>query len=303
MEEWQIESSGGLAQLHAVCWLPDGEPVGVLQLVHGMQEYILRYERLAVFFCTHGYVVCGHDHLGHGDSLIDGRRGFFGEDHPVERLVEDVDLVRREIGGRFAGKPYFLFGHSMGSFVTRLYFTKYADGLAGAILCGTSGPAAAERAVKPFLRLLWKLRGAQAVFPRLAQLISKRYNKRFEAEGPNAWISRDREALDAYNRDPKVQFYFTVSALWALLEMLDRISARDWPKRLPRSLPMLLTSGADDPVGNFGEGVRTIYDRMMQRGFDDLEIAIYYDCRHELMNEKNRDEILADWLAWLSARR
>ncbi len=302
-EEWKTASSCGLAQLHAVCWLPEGEPVGVLQLVHGMQEYIDRYEPMAAFFCAHGYVVCGHDHLGHGGSLIGGKRGYFGREHPVENLVGDVDVIRREMQTRFAGLPYFVYGFSMGSFVTRLYLTRRAEGLSGAILCGTAGPNPVNLAAKPALRLLWALRGASYVSKRFALIIPVMYNKRFASEGHSAWLTRDKAVRDVYNHDPQVRFFFTVSALWTLLDMLDRVSAKDWPRRLPQSLPVLLTSGADDPVGAFGEGVRTVYDRMMQRGFDDLEIKLYYDCRHELMNEENRDEILADWLAWLEARR
>ena len=171
------------------------------------------------------------------------------------------------------------------------------------IICGTAGPNRANLAAKPALRLLWTLRGADYVSKRFAMIIPVMYNKRFASEGHSAWLTRVRDVRETYNRDPKIRFFFTVSALWTLLDMLDRVSAKDWPRLLPQSLPMLLTSGADDPVGAFGEGVRTVYDRMMQRGFDDLEIKLYYDCRHELMNEENRGEILADWLAWLEAHR
>jgi len=302
-EEGCFLSADGRAQIHTVLWLPEGEPIGVIQIVHGMQEYILRYEPMAAYFCGHGYAVCGHDHLGHGQSLIDGRRGYFGEQDPTGTLVEDVHRLRAKMQERFAGLPYFLFGHSMGSFIARLYLTRHAEGLAGAVICGTAGPNPAAKPAMALLRAEWALRGGDAVDMRLARMIPNGYNKRFSAEGKNAWLSRVHEVCEAFNRDPQTQFPFSVSALWTLLDLLSCVSRRDWPQKVPKALPILLTAGADDPVGNFGEGVRTVYDRMMQRGFDDLEIRLYYDCRHELMNEENREEVFADWLAWLDARR
>jgi len=302
-EEGSFWSADGRAQVHTVLWLPEGDIVGVIQIVHGMQEYILRYEPMAAFFCEHGYAVCGHDHLGHGQSLIDGKRGYFGETDPTGSLVEDVHRMRLKMLERFAGKPYFLFGHSMGSFITRLYLTRHAEGLAGAVICGTAGPNPIAKPTMAWLRVLWRVRGGDAVDVRLARTIPEMYNKRFASEGKNAWLSRVPQVREDFNRDPQVRFYFTISALWTLLDLLSRVSRRGWPQSLPRSLPMLLTAGAEDPVGNFGEGVRSVYDRMMQRGFDDLEIKLYYDCRHELMNEENRAEIFSDWLAWFEARR
>ena len=300
--EGKIPSTCGLTDLHTVLWLPEGEPVGVVQIVHGMQEYLLRYDYMAQRLCERGFAVCGHDHLGHGGSLIDGTPGYFGEEHPTDTLVADIHAVRQAFEKRFPGVPYFIFGHSMGSFLTRVYLTEHAAGLSGAIICGTSGPVPGAGLVRRYLRLLWKIHGGRYVDRRLADAVSARSNRRFASEGRNAWLSRVPQVHEEYNADPQTQFYFSVSALWVLMDSLCRISRRDWAEKLPQALPILLTSGADDPIGQFGDGVREVYDRMMRRGFDDLDIKLYYDCRHELANEENRDEIIADWAAWLEEK-
>jgi alpha-beta hydrolase superfamily lysophospholipase len=304
IEEGRFPSTGGMADIHTVTWLPEGEPIAVIQIVHGMQEYAARYTDMARWFCEKGYAVCAADHLGHGESLIDGQLGYFGEKNTSQTLVDDVHAFRKLSAPRFAGKPYFIFGHSMGSFITRVYLTQYADGLAGAILSGTAGPTPMARIAKPVLRRMWSRHGGTWTDEALAARIPTAYNKRFAAEGrDNAWLSSDGAVSDRFNSDPLTQFWFSISALWTLLDLLDRVSRRSWPKQVPASLPILLTAGADDPVGAYGEGVRTLYDRMMQRGFDDLDISIYPDCRHELHNETNREQVFCDWLAWLEAHQ
>ena len=304
MEEGSFPSAGGEAQIHTVTWLPEGEPAAVLQIVHGMQEYAARYADMAKWFCQKGYAVCGADHLGHGKSLIGGQLGYFGETDTSQTLVRDVEQFHRITRRRFPGVPYFLFGHSMGSFITRLWMTQYAGDVSGVILSGTAGPTPMARWGKPLLRRMWKKNGGTWKDDALAGRIPTTYNRRFAAEGREyAWLSSDGAVSERFLADPLTQFSFTVSALWTLLDLLDQISRRSWPKKVPASLPILLTAGAEDPVGAHGEGVRILYDRMMQRGFDDLDLSLYPDCRHELHNETCREQVLCDWFAWLEAHR
>lgn len=303
-EDGQFPSVGGEGIIHTIVWLPEGEVRAVLQIVHGMQEYAARYEETAAWFCERGYAVCAHDQLGHGESLIGGKFGYFGEKDTTDTLAGDVIEMKKRMKKRFPGVPYFLFGHSMGSFVVRYALTKDSKGLSGAILCGTAGPTKGVSVGKLYLKKLWKKNGAAYTDAALAARIPTAYDQRFLAEKTkNAWLTREKEVCDRFNRDPLTQFSFSVSALWTLLDLLDRVSQKKWPAQLPKTLPILLTAGANDPVGAYGEGVRTLYDRMMQRKFDDLEIFLYPDCRHELHNETNREEILSDWFSWMENHR
>jgi len=302
--EKYIPSTCGKAQLHTVTWYPENEPVAVIQIVHGMLEYTMRYDEMAKWFCQHGFVVCGADHLGHGSSLIDGHFGYFGEENTTQTLVDDVHAFRRVMQEEFPSLPYFIFGHSMGSFITRLYMTEYAQGLAGVILSGTSGPNPAAIVLKPVLRSMWKRHGGTHVNEKLAGLVSALNNEKFKHENTrNAWLSSDLSVAEQYNSNPLTQFSFSVSALWTLMDMLEKISDKRWAGKVPTALPVLLTSGAEDPVGDFGEGVRTVYDRMMQCDPEDVDIQLYFDCRHELHNEIIKSQVFSDWLSWFEAHR
>ena len=304
INESYIPSTLEGAQLHTVTWYPDDEPIAVIQIVHGMLEYTMRYDEMAKWFCQQGFVVCGADHLGHGGSLIEGRFGYFGEANTTQTLVDDVHAFRKTVQEEFPSLPYFIFGHSMGSFITRLYMTQYADGLAGVVLSGTSGPNPATLVMKPILRALWKNHGAAHVNTTLAGLVGAINNQKFKHENiKNAWLSSDLSVAEKYNADPLTNFCFSVSALWTLMDMIEKVSDKGWAKKVPTSLPVLLTSGAEDPVGNFGEGVRTVYDRMMQCSPDDVDVDIYFDCRHELHNEVIKSQVFSDWRSWFEAHR
>lgn len=304
IEETYIPDARGEMSLHTVIWYPDKNPIGVLQIVHGMQEYVMRYDEMAKHFCENGYIVCGADHLGHGLSLIDGHRGYFGESDTTAALVENVHAVRLATEKRFPSLPYFIFAHSMGSFISRLYITRYSASLSGIIISGTAGPNPAARLLKPILYAMWRVHGGTYVNKKLAGAIADMYDKSFRDEKVrNAWLSSNLTVAEKYNKDPQTQFDFSVSALWTLMDMLGGISKRSWVTKVPADLPILLTSGANDPVGGFGEGVRTVYDRLMYSGHTDVSINLYLDCRHELHNEKNRAEVFADWLSWLDEHR
>lgn len=277
------------------------EPVGIVQISHGMCEYLERYEELAEELCRRGFVVCGNDHLGHGNTApSEAELGYFAEKDGGNLLVEDLEKVTKLAKSRYPGLPYFLFGHSMGSFVARMYLSRYASELAGAVICGTTGgnPMAGMGA---FLAgLTAKVKGEKYRSPLLTKMAFGAYNKRFtEPKSANAWLSRDAERVAKYDKDPFCTFTFTASAYRELFTLVKRVSASDWAKSVPQDLPIFLIAGEDDPVGDYGKGVRKVGTRLLKAGAQDLSCHLYPKGRHEVLNELNRAEVTEDVCRWL----
>ena len=298
-------SSDGVTAVSCYFYEPlEQEPAGIVQISHGMCEYLERYEDFADYLCGQGFAVCGNDHLGHGRTAArEEDLGFFGESGGADFLVKDLEKMTVLAKQRHPGLPYFLFGHSMGSFIARMYLTQYAQELTGAVLCGTTGgnPMAGMGA---FLAG----RTASAKGPRhrsaaLTKMAFGSYNKRFDSpKSANAWISRDAGVVGKYDQDPLCTFTFTAAAYHELFMLVRRVSAPEWAPAVPRDLPVLLIAGEDDPVGDYGAGVRRVAERLIEAELRDVSCRLYPGCRHEVLNELNRSEVYRDVCRWLQAR-
>ena len=129
------------------------------------------------------------------------------------------------------------------------------------------------------------------------------YNKKFgKGCDPNAWLTRDKDVVASYNDDPNSGFVFTLRAYRDLFTLVDTVSRRDWASRVPSSLPLLLISGDMDPVGNYGKGVKTVYDRLVSAGVEDTSLKLYRDMRHEILNEIDKETVWEDILKWINAK-
>ncbi len=291
-------SSNGHTQIEALHW-PCAHPRGVVQLSHGMCEHMGRYDEFAEFLNAHGFAVVGNNHLGHGASLIDGQFGFFGDDGAYNTLIEDLELLRRKATQLYPDLPYALFGHSMGSFIARIYAARYGSRLTCAVFSGTSGPNPLAAPGLLLARATCALRGPRHVSHLLERLANAGNLKRIpDARTPSDWLSRDAARVDAFIADPLCGFTFTCSAYCALARMLDNVSEAAWYRAVPADLPMLLISGDADPIGQWGQGVRKVYEGLREAGATQLELKLYPGARHELLNELNRDEVFADVLAF-----
>lgn len=302
--EGSFESSGG-GRISYFIMSPDGVPRAVVQICHGMNEYAGRYRQFSEYLAGHGFAVCGHDHMGHGSSAAsDDDLGFIPRRGGAEILVSDTYNMTRIIAERFPKLPVFLLGHSMGSFIARLYITEHADALAGVILSGTGGPGQPAAAG----RLLSRIIGTGSYGRRRSALIDKiafgSYNKTYGAGVPKyAWLSRDPDIVEKYTNDRYcASFIFTTDAFYVLFSMLERVSAKKWAADVPRELPALLAGGTDDPVGNYGRGVREVYRRLSTAGVRDLTLRLYPQMRHEILNEIGRDAVYSDILGWICER-
>jgi len=300
----RFNSANGRDRVHGWVYAPsDLEPVALVQLSHGMCEYIGRYRWFMEALCSMGFVVFGNDHIGHGESSSPEDYGFFAEKQGYRCLVSDLHRMSTIVRERYPGLPLVLFGHSMGSFVARLYAARYGQELSGLILCGTGGPNPLTSAGIALASLVAKTQGPRTRSQKINDMAFGSYNRRFQPQRSNYdWLTRDESIVRAYEADPRCTFCFTASAFRDLFTLSQEANSRQWFRSLPKDLPVLLISGDMDPVGDYGKGVQTVLDRLLQAGMEDVSMTLYPQARHELLNELNREEVLSDLRQWLSQK-
>ncbi len=298
-EELRYPSSDGKSEIWARVWIGEGEARFILQISHGMCEYIDRYEDFALYVCSHGGIVCGNDHLGHGHTK--GRDGFFGyfaDKNGEDCVVEDIFRLTRLIKERFPGLPVVLLGHSMGSLMGRECTARHGDAYAAAVYSGTSGKNNVTGITRFLARVGMLFGRAKKPATMLDHLAFSKYNDRVEAKRTEKdWLTRDTEIVDKYLADPWCTFLFTDRAAYDFAKLIDSVSGADWAKKLP-DIPYLLASGDMDPVGAYGSGVRQVFGWMKDAG-KNISLKLYEGARHEIFNETNRKEVYADVLSWI----
>ena len=304
ISEFSFLSSDGKSSIYAKIHEPnEGEIRGVVQLAHGMVDHVERYGELVAYLTGEGYVFAGNDHLGHGKTAkCKEDYGFFASKDGYKYVVDDLYTMNQELHKRYPGKPVILLGHSMGSFLSRLYAVKYPTSLDGIIIHGTGGKNPALPFGKIVVAVLRAIKGERYRSALVKKLSFMGYNSRFDkSEGDDAWLTRAGELVADRNGDDRTNFIFTLAGYNDLFTMLGECNSSRWYSEYPKSLPTLLMAGAEDPVGNYGEGVREVYDGLSKEGVVALDIALYEGARHELFNETNRAEIFRDMCDWLSS--
>ncbi len=307
-EEFGFLSNDGVTNIHAVKWIPDsGEYKAIFQISHGMVEYIERYEDFACFLTDNGYLVVGHDHLGHGHSVSRPEDlGYFTENNPSDVLIEDMNQLREIIQKDNPDKPYFMLGHSMGSYMLRKYLAKYNQNLRGAIICGTG--YASDAKTKFGLRvakILSKMKGSHYRSKFYEKLTYGKSYKTFDMTGidpSKSQLTRDIEIVKKYNSNPLCSYIFTMNGYRGLLEAVYFSCQQENVNKIPNKLPIFIISGSNDPVGDLGAGVKKVYDMFFKSGKVDLTYKIYEDYRHEILNEIGKEKVYEDILAWTNVR-
>lgn len=303
-QEFYYPSRDGKTQIHAIEWIPEGEMKGVLQICHGMVEYINRYDEFAEFMAGHGYYVTGHDHLGHGKSIqTEEDLGYFNEIRGNQYVIGDIHKLRELTMKKHPGVPYYMLGHSMGSFLLREYLTMYGTGLAGAIIMGTGYQGALVlNAGQLICRVLAAFKGWKYRSKFVDNLSFGSYNKKFEpAETTKDWITSDKERKKKYVDDPLCSYMFTLGAYYQMFEGMKVLTRKDSIARIPKELPILFVSGEDDPVGAFGKGIIKVYEKYKSAGIHNLSIHLYKGDRHEILNEVNRKDVYEDLRRWIES--
>ena len=306
-DEFYFPSKDGNTEIHTIEWKPEGEVKAVLQICHGMVEYIRRYDEFAQFLCDRGYYVVGNDHLGHGKSVqAKSEYGFFNEKYGNACVLGDMHTLCQRTARKYPGVPYFMLGHSMGSSLLRQYIQMYGNGLSGAVLMGVTSDQkkAALLFGKRLCRVMAAFRGWHYRSKMVDKMVVGPYNKKFKPAHTRAdWITSDREQLDAYVSDPLCSFMFTVNAYYNVFSGMIGMQRKESVYMIPKGLPILFMSGAEDPVGDFGKGVRKIYEKYRAAGIRDVTLRLYTGDRHEILNETDRDQVYADLLEWFEKHR
>ena len=304
--ELTFPSSDGKNTIYAKLFVPDGAIKGVVQLSHGMVDHVERYTEIAEYFASNGYVFAGNDHLGHGKTAAcDEDFGFFAEKGSIELILKDLHAFNRILRERFPHSKPILMGHSMGSFISRLYAEKYPSSIHGHIIHGTGGPMGAILPLgKGVVKLITLFKGMKHRSKTVKSMSFMGYNSRFpKEEGENAWLTRDVARVSDRVADKRTDFIFTLAAYRDLFEMVGRANAKAWFSSYPSSLRTLVISGDQDPVGNYGVGPTYVYKNLLLAGVTDVSLKLYEGARHELFNETNREEYYNFLIEWIEGAR
>ena len=280
-------------------------PRVVVQVVHGMAEHVERYDELALCLAERGWLVCAHDQIGHGRSADPSRWGSIPSRGGKEALLEDVDRLRAATAARIApNTPYFLLGHSFGSFVVRAYAARRGAGLAGVVVSGTGYvPPVASAAGRALALAVCRLRGDECRSELLHSMADGAYAKAVEgAESGFEWLSYDEGNVASYIADPACGFMFSAGGYATLCDLTLETCGQACADRVPKSLPLLFVSGADDPVGDCGKGVAKACQLARRAGSTDVSLRLYPGMRHEILKEDGRRLVYHELLDWLEAR-
>lgn len=297
---FSVPSTDGIHNLSGVVYLPCGEARGIFQVVHGMTEHIDRYDRFLCDMADAGFIAFGYNHLGHkGTVLDDSELGYIAKENGYELLARDVkafsDAVITEFGND--SMPYYLMGHSMGSFVARFAAEKFVHPTK-LIVMGTGGPNSAAGIGLALIGMIKKIKGDKHISGLIDNIAFGSYNKKFGGDDPDdskKWLTNDESIRRIYYADKYCMFRFTVSAMGDLITLIKQANSKDWFKNISSELPILLVSGEDDPVGNYGKGVRDVEAKLKAEG-KDVSCILYSGARHEILNDFTYDSVKNDIL-------
>ena len=298
--DFYYDSLGG-GKIHACRWIPNGEIKAIVQFVHGIAEYVERYDDFAQFLNEHGILVVAEDHMGHGKSICEAapKGCFAGGWHTA---VKDTYRLLKHTMEEFSGVPYILFGHSMGSFMARTILARHPNsGIAGAIICGSAWmPNAVITAGKATAELICKKNGEQNPSAFLRNMMFGSYNKKIEHPRTDCdWLTRDQKIVDAYVADPLCGFVPSAGLVRDMMTGLQYIQDPANLDAMKKDLPVYFIAGSDDPVGGYGAGVRMAAEKFKNHGMEHVDMKIYPLCRHEIHNEINRREVYEDVRSWI----
>jgi alpha-beta hydrolase superfamily lysophospholipase len=310
LNSWLTSDDG--TRLFLRRWIPGSPAKAALLVVHGMAEHSLRYEPLALRLAAEGFETWAADARGHGltadPELNDiGKGGLLGhcaDRDGFSRVTADINVLADAMQRECPGLPLFILGHSWGSFLTQAYIEAHGDRLAGCLLSGTRGPEGLKiTAGVPLMALISLINGCRKPSRLARSLADGAYNKCFRPNrGPYDWLSRDNAQADAFEADPLCGFNCSSGFYRDLIRGLRDIHRSEAMARIPKSLPIYIMSGNADPVGNMGKSPAALAKAYRALGVKDLELVLYPEARHELLNETNREEVVENMLHWLKSR-
>jgi len=303
--EFHYLSSTGVNRIRTIKCYPDSKPKAIVQIAHGVADHIDRYKDFMAYLADNGFLVVGNDHLGHGHSIQHPiEQGFFAYHDGWQHVVNDMHRLRCIASEEFPEIPYILFGHSMGSFLTRTYIIQHPECYDAAIISGTghmkptminSGYALASN--------IAKLKGVRYISKLIDNIAFGTYNNAFKpVRTKYDWISRDESQVDKYAADPFCGFIATASLFRDMMAGLKFITDQNNIQKMNKFKPIYFMSGDMDPVGENGKGVERAYKAFCDAGIMDIYLKLYKDGRHEMLNEINKEEVYQDILRWINSK-
>lgn len=296
--------SCGAGKIHACRWTPEGEIKAVVQIIHGIAEFVERYDAFARYLNGLGFLVVAEDHMGHGQSINgNGIQGYFHGGW--DAAVEDTCRLMQDTMAEYPGVPYVLFGHSMGSFMARTILCRYPDsGIAAAVICGSGWqPTAAMPSIIKLMETVCKKVGETNPSEKLQKLIFGGYNNRVEHQRTAFdWLSRDNKTVDDYIAHPLCGFTASCGLLRDMMKGIYYIQQKQNLQNMRKDLPVFFIAGGEDPVGSYGKGIHSCVEAFQKAGMTDVDVRIYPLCRHEILNEINKEEIFEDVAQWLETK-
>lgn len=304
-KEKKVLSSDGKHYLSGVVYVPDRDIKGFFQVVHGMTEYIGRYDKFMREVAAEGYICFGYDHLGHGNTAMgEEELGYIAKRQGWELLCRDVALFSDAIISEYSnGKelPFYLMGHSMGSFIVRIAAERFVTPTK-LIAMGTGGPNPAANAGLALISLIKLFKGDRYHSKLIDSIAFGNYDSRFSdstPDCPKAWLTNDKSVRKKYMLDKFCTFGFSVSAMGDLIRLIKYSNRQKWYKAFPDELPILLISGEDDPVGGYGKGVKTVYKKLKKQTTK-TSCILYEGARHEILNDFTYAQVKNDILEFIN---
>ncbi len=293
--EGSFTGSDGFTPISYTLWAPEGRVSAVLQIIHGMSEYIDRYEDFALYLNSCGIAVAGDDHMGHGRTAkTEDDKGWFGEKDGMEHLTADEELMHHLLKEKYPGLPVHVLGHSMGSFIIRSWMACHGKNSGKFIIMGTSGSNPALGAGMALISVLRFFCGSRMRSRLVSAIAFGSYNKRVdEPRTVYDWLSRDTALVDAYVADPDCGFLFTLAGYADMFRLLDFVNDNAWYSMVPKNHPILVVSGREDPVGAYGQGPEEVCRGLRSAGCSSVELKLFEDMRHEILNELGKEEVYA----------
>ena len=301
-QEFRFPSADGTTTLYGRTWAPEhGAPKAVLQLVHGIAEHSGRYDRFARFMSDHGYLVCAEDHLGHGNTPENAEDlGYTADKDGWVKMTDNVRALHERIAPQYPGIPYFILGHSMGSFLTRSYLIRYPGTVDACALLGTGQqPESVLKAGLAACRLEQIRLGKRGRSKLLQSLCFGAYNSQFKPNRTESdWVCSVDEVVDAYIADPFCQVMPTVTLMRDMLTGIRFNQQAEHLAKMDKTTPVFFLSGDQDPVGSNGKGVRAAYQSFLDAGCSHVRLKLYPGGRHEMLNEHNWQDVYDELLSW-----
>ena len=301
-KEIRFTGANGVS-LPGIIWYPMCSPTMVVQITHGMTEHIGRYEELADMLTAYGIAVAGFDLRGHGRNPGDNQCASFGE-NGWNYALHDMHLFYLELESKFPNIPHFMLGFSLGSFLLRDYLSLYRDKVDGAIIMGTGHqPGAVLSMLMPVVKREIKAYGFDSSTQKIKKLSFETYNQKFSPNMTSVdWLCSDTAQRIKYRGDPLCRKTISAGLFWQLLDSMKRTGKLSSYRKWNKQMPVLLLSGQDDPVGDFGKGVQRVRQSMSRAGMKHIQLYLVPGARHDLLHEEKSGgsdeafDILTNWL-------